>query len=86
VIQKQEHEMCKTKVKTCFYYVNISKHEHEKNMSRLWCKIVPKTNVEQIEGNEVLLFIPLWGLSSRRLLRRFLCVHPIKKFIENLHN
>jgi hypothetical protein len=22
------------------------------NMTRLWCKIVPKTNVEQIEGNE----------------------------------
>jgi hypothetical protein len=24
----------------------------EKNMTRLWCKIVPKTNVEQIERNE----------------------------------
>ncbi len=28
------------------YYVNICKHEHEKNMTRLWCKIVPKTNVK----------------------------------------
>ncbi len=27
-------------------------HEHEKNITMLWCKIVPKTNVEQIEGNE----------------------------------
>jgi hypothetical protein len=24
----------------------------KKNMTRLWCKIVPKTNVEQTKGNE----------------------------------
>jgi hypothetical protein len=34
------------------YYVNICEHKHEKNMTRLWCKIVPKTNVEQTKGNE----------------------------------
>jgi hypothetical protein len=34
------------------YYANICKHEHEKNMTRLWCKIMPKTNIEQIERNE----------------------------------
>ncbi len=39
-------------MKTDFYYVNICKHEHEKNMTRLWCKIVLKTNVEQNKGNE----------------------------------
>jgi len=44
--------MCKTNMKTNLYYVNIYKHEHEKNMTRLWCKIVLKTNVEQIERNE----------------------------------
>ncbi len=44
--------MCKTNVKMNFYYANICKHEHEKNMTRLWCKIVPKTNVKQIEKNE----------------------------------
>jgi hypothetical protein len=44
--------MCKINVKTNFYYVNICKHKHENNMTSLWCKIVPKTNVEQIEGNE----------------------------------
>jgi hypothetical protein len=44
--------MCKTNMKTNIYFVNICKHEHGKNMIRLWCKIVPKTNVEQIEGNE----------------------------------
>jgi hypothetical protein len=47
---EQEHEMCKTIVKTNLYYANICKHE--KNMTRLWCKIVFKINVEQIEGNE----------------------------------
>jgi hypothetical protein len=44
--------MCKTNVKTNLYYTNICKHEHEKRMTRLWCKIVFKTGAEQIEGNE----------------------------------
>jgi hypothetical protein len=33
-------------------FANICKHEHEKNKTRLWCKIVPKIDVEQVEGNE----------------------------------
>jgi hypothetical protein len=49
---EQEHEMCKKDMKMNISYVNICKHEHEKNMTRLWCKIVLKTNVEQIKGNE----------------------------------
>jgi len=32
--------MCKTNMKMNLYYTNICKHEHEKNMTRLWCKIV----------------------------------------------
>jgi hypothetical protein len=44
--------MCKTKVKMNLSYVNICKYEHKKNMTRLWCKIVLKIDVEQIEGNE----------------------------------
>jgi hypothetical protein len=40
------------KCQTNIYYANICKHEHKKNMKRLWCKIVLKTNGEQIEGNE----------------------------------
>ncbi len=44
--------MCKTNMKMNIYYANICKHEHEKNMVRLWCKIMLKTNVEQTEGNE----------------------------------
>jgi hypothetical protein len=43
--------MCKIDVKIDFYYVNICKHEYEKNMTRLWCKIVLKINVEHIERN-----------------------------------
>jgi hypothetical protein len=38
--------MRKTNVKIIFYYVNICKYEHEKNMTKLWCKIVFKINVE----------------------------------------
>ncbi len=44
--------MCKTNVKMNIYYVNICKHEYEKNMTRLWCKIVPKIGVEHTKGNE----------------------------------
>jgi hypothetical protein len=42
--------MYKTNVNFFLYYTNIRKHEN--NMTRLWCKIMPKTNVERIEGNE----------------------------------
>ncbi len=38
--------MCKTNMETNFYYANICKHEHEKNMTGPWCKIVLKTIVE----------------------------------------
>jgi len=44
--------MCKIDVEMNLYYANISEHEHEKNMTRLWCKIVPKTSVEETEGND----------------------------------
>jgi hypothetical protein len=44
--------MCKKNMKTYLYYVNIYKHEHEKNRIRLWCKIMLKTSVEHIKGNE----------------------------------
>ncbi len=48
--------MCKTNMKKYFYYVNICKHEHENNMTRLWCKIMPKIGVEYIERNEGFYF------------------------------
>ncbi len=44
--------MCKTTVKMDIYYANTCKHEHEKNMTRLWCKIMLKTDVEHTKGNE----------------------------------
>ncbi len=49
---EQKHKMCKANVKMDIYYANICKHEHEKNMTRLGCKIVFKTNIEHIERNE----------------------------------
>jgi hypothetical protein len=44
--------MCKTYMKTNLYYANICKHEHEKILTRLWCKIMLKIVVEQTKGNE----------------------------------
>jgi len=43
---------CKINVKMDLCYANICKHEHEKNMMKLWCKIMHKSSVEQIGGNE----------------------------------
>jgi len=54
--------MCKTNVKTNFYYVNIYKYEHKKNMTRLSCKIVFKTNGEQIKRNERSYLYPFGDL------------------------
>ncbi len=44
--------MCKTNMETNIYCANICKHEHENNMTMLWCKIMLKTSVEHIEKNE----------------------------------
>ncbi len=43
---------CARNVKMDIYCVSICKHEHEKKMTRLWCKIMLKTNIEHTEGNE----------------------------------
>jgi len=36
-------------MKMDIYYANICKHEHEKNMTRLWCNIMPKTGVNRLK-------------------------------------
>jgi len=38
--------------KQIFIMLTNAKHEHEKNMTRLWCKIVPRIGVEQTKGNK----------------------------------
>jgi hypothetical protein len=80
--------MCKTNMEMDLYYVNIYKHEHEKNMTRLWCKIVPKTSVEQIERNErsYSYLYPFRDLAQGNFQGGFLCVHQINKLFKNLPN
>jgi len=71
--------MCRTNVKIYFYRANICKHEHVKNMTRLWCKIVPKTNVEQTKGNERSYFYlyPLGNLAQKKFQGDFyVCIKP----------
>jgi hypothetical protein len=41
--------MCKTNMKTNFYYANICECEHEKNMTKLWCKIVLKIRLNKLK-------------------------------------
>jgi hypothetical protein len=66
--------MCKTNMETYVYYVKICKHEHEKNMTKLLCKIMPKTNVEWIERNEGFYsyLYPFEDLVQRSFLKTFL--------------
>lgn len=60
--------MCNTMVNMKIYFNNIRKHEHQMKRTRLWCKIVPQTYVEQIKSNKVLLlFISHFEFSSRKL-------------------
>jgi hypothetical protein len=58
------------------------------NMARLWCKIMFKTNVEQTKRNGESYFwlYPFGEFSLRKFPRRLLCVHQVKKFLENLPN
>jgi hypothetical protein len=44
--------MCKTNVKKNKNLDNKCKHEHEKNMTRLWCKNMLKIGVEHMKKNE----------------------------------
>jgi hypothetical protein len=79
--------MCKINVEMDLYHVNICKHEHENNMIRLWCKIMPKTSVEQIERNEQSssYLYPFGNLAQRSLQGGFyVCI--ISKFFKNLPN
>jgi hypothetical protein len=56
-----------------FYYANICKHEHEKTMTRLWCKIMFTTKVEQNKGNEGSYFYlyPFGNLAQGSFQRGF---------------
>ncbi len=80
------------KCETCIYYVNICKHEHEKNITRLWCKIMPKIGVEQIKGNEgsYSYLYPFGDLVQRSFQRGFyVCIKYkkiLEKILENLSN
>jgi len=56
-VQLNRTDVSKTDVEVDFYYVNICKHEHENNMTRLWCKIMFKIGVVNIEKMRGLIFI-----------------------------
>jgi hypothetical protein len=63
--------MCKTNVKTNLYYTNIHKHEHEKHMIRLWYKIMPKINVEQIDERSYFYLYPFGDLAQGNFQKGF---------------
>jgi len=66
--------MCKINVKMDFYYANIWKHEHQMNMTSLWCKTVPKINLEQTKENEgsYIYLYPLRDLTQETSKKAFM--------------
>jgi hypothetical protein len=72
-------------VKTNLYYVNICKHEHEKNITRLWCKIIPKTNVENTKEMKgpTSIYTPLGTYFEEASKEDFMCAGLILKFIKD---
>ncbi len=60
MIQKQEHEMCKTNVKTYFYYVNICKHEHGKKKQDYGVRLCLRLMLNRIKiiGNYISIYTP----------------------------
>jgi hypothetical protein len=54
-------------MKMDLYYANIWKREHQTNMTSLWCKTVPKINLEQTKGNEgsYIYLYPLRDLTQK---------------------
>jgi hypothetical protein len=77
--------MCKTNVQTDLAYANMNIKE---NITRLWCKIVSKTGVEQTKRNEGTYFYlyPFGDFNPKKFPKMFLCVHRVKKLLENLPN
>jgi hypothetical protein len=76
---KNKIRLCDSKTRTqdvqnkCENGSLLCKHEHEKNMTRLWCTIMLKINVEQTKKNEGLYFYlyPFGDLVQGSLQRDF---------------
>jgi hypothetical protein len=48
--------------KTKLYYDNVRKHKHEMKETRICCKVVSKTNDEQIKNNKIKnLYLHMFG-------------------------
>jgi hypothetical protein len=88
MIQKQEHEMCKTNVKMNFHYANICKHEHKNNMTKLWCKMCLRLvlNRSKKMKGPTLIYTFLGTCFKEVSKEAFVCVSNKKVFFKNLSN
>jgi hypothetical protein len=61
-ITKNKNTRCEKPMwKHIFIMLAYANMNIKDNITRLWCKIVPKTSVEQIEGNEgIYLYLYLY--------------------------
>ncbi len=61
------------------------------NMKRTWqgygvklCLKLILNILKEMKG--LLLFIPLWDLAQKNFIKKILCVHQVKKILENFFN
>jgi hypothetical protein len=73
---KSKDTKCVKQYEFFFYCVNICKHKHEKNMTRLQWKIVLENNVKQTKKNEGSYFYlyPFGNLAQGSFQGSFLCI------------
>jgi len=65
-------------------YVNINM---KNNMTMYGARFCLKLMLNRLkEMRDSISFTPLWGPSSRKFPNRLLCVHQVKKLLENLPN
>jgi hypothetical protein len=77
--------MCKRNVKMDISYAKICKYEHENNLAIYSVRSCLRLMFNRLkEMKNPTLFISHWGPSSRKLIRKLLCVHWVKKLFENL--
>jgi hypothetical protein len=66
---KKKHEICKQKCKQIFILIKYENINTKETKKKLYNKIIFQIDVKQTKGNGgfLLLFKPLWELSSKKL-------------------
>ncbi len=65
-------------------YVNMKMKRTWQGYGARSCLRLVLNKLKEMKGPTPIM--PLWRPNSKELPRKFLCVHQVRKFLENLHN